>query len=486
MKKLYIYGLTVLALGFTACDDIEEGTGLPQTNPQLPTVAATNVKAEPGPSAGSLISLDALNNDGKNVEIAKVETVGEDWPEGFTLYVPTIEVSKTADFSQYETVEASTDADGIVLVSPDAWEAAYREMYGKNPIATKSYVRFPIWAVKGAQKVRMGGLTTYYGDFQVEVKPFDLYNGRTVEEEYYLLTSEMNWDLNKAIALHRTSPDMDVYVDGRFSSPTVIVNGAGFEWLIVPATAKAAGAITGQYASFGVGTANDEATTGHLVANVAGSPAIGGLINEAGPYIFNVNMEDLSYEVKLAYTNLYTPGNSNGWNFGGCQMLYTDNYENYIGYAHLSGEFKFTTADNWNGVNFGKGDEDGVLSTSGEAANLSVADNDLYWCNVNLTELTYEVTKIATIGLIGDATPGGWDASTPLTASADFLSWSATVNLTEGEYKFRANDDWGINLGGSPDDLKQDGANIKVTEAGTYLVTLDLSTLPYKASLVKQ
>lgn len=485
MKKLYIYGLAVLALGFTACDDIEEGTGLPQTNPQLPAVVADNVKAEPGPSAGSLISLDAFNNDGKNVEIAKV-TAGEDWPEGFTVLVPTIEISKTSDFSQYETVESTTNAEGIVLVSPDAWEAAYREMYGKNPVATESYVRFPVWAVKGSQKVRMGGLDRYYGDFKVEVKPFDLYNGRIVEEEYYLVTSDMNWDLNQAVALRRTSPDMDVYVDGRFNSPTVIVNGAGFEWMIVPASAKAAGSLTGQYASFGVGSENDEALKGELVANVAGSPAIGGLINEAGPYIFNVNMETLSYEIQLAYTNLYTPGDSNGWNFGGCQVLYTNNYVDYYGYAHLSGGFKFTTADNWDGVNLGLGAEEGELSTSGEAGNLSVEKNALYWCHVNLSDLVYDLKEIETIGLIGSATPGGWDASTALTPSDDFLSWSATIAFTEGEYKFRANDGWDINLGGSLDDLKQDGDNISISEAGNYLVTLDLSALPYKATLTKQ
>lgn len=486
MKKLYIYGLAALAIGFASCDEIEEGTGLPQTNPQLPTVSATNVKAEPGPSAGSQISLDAFNNAGKKIEVAKV-TKGEDWPEGFVVDVPLIEVSKTSAFDTgVYAIETTTDAEGIVLVSPDDWEAVYLEMYGKNPVATQSYVRFPVWAVKGSQKVRMGGLESYYGDFPVEVKPVDLYNGRFVEEEYYLVTSDMNWDLSQAIPLRRNNPDVDLYKDGSFTSPSVIVNGAGFEWMIVPESAKAAGSLTGEYASFGVSSDTNQSLKGDLVANVAGSAATPGLINEAGPYIFNVNMETLTYEVQLAYNNLYTPGNSNGWGFGGCQQLYTKNYEDYMGYAHLEGSFKFTTAPNWDGVNLGYGGEAGKLSTSGEAANLSVDKNSLYWCHVALSQLTYDLTEITTIGLIGSATPEGWGESTAMSPSADFLTWSVTVNLVEGEYKFRANNAWDINLGGSLDKLEQDGDNLNITEAGTYLVTLNLSALPYTATLVKQ
>lgn len=480
----------MLALGFTACDEIEEGTGLPQTNPQLPTVVATNVKAEPGPSAGSLISLDVFNENGKKVEIAKV-TAGEDWPEGFTVLVPSIEISKTPDFAQYGTVEATTDAEGVVLVSPDAWEATYREMYGKNPVATQSYVRFPVWAVKGTQKVRMGGLDTYYGNFAVEVKPFDLYNGRIVEEEYYLLTSDMNWDLDQAIALHRVNPDADVYADGRFTSPAVIVNGAGFEWMIVPASAKAAGSLTSLYASFGMGEANDTEREGNLVANVLGSQAIPGLIDVTGPYIFNVDMDFLSYQVQLAYENLYTPGDSNGWNFGGCQKLTTTNYNDYYGYAHLSGGFKFTTADNWDGINYGfesapTDEEPGTLAT-GDAGNIPVAKDALYWCRANIDKLTYSLTEITSLGIIGSATPEGWDGQTNMTASADFLTWTINVDLVEGEFKFRANDNWDINLGGDNlDELKLDGANLPVAEAGKYEIVLNLSALPYSATLTKQ
>ena len=51
--------------------------------------------------------------------------------------------------------------------------------------------------------------------------------------------------------------------------------------------------------------------------------------------------------------------------------------------------------------------------------------------------------------------------------------FKATIDLTVGEMKFRANDDWGVNFGGALDALTQDGTNIAVTVAGNYTITLD-------------
>lgn len=484
MNKFYIFGLAALSLGIISCDEIDDPKGLPQTNPQETIVEASNVTCEPAGSIASVISLDVYNNNGELIQVAKV-TKGGDWPEGFEVVVPNIEVSKTAAFTEIEIVEAQADSEGVVSVSPDLWEAAYLKIFGKNPVTTTSYIRFPVWAVNGNQKVRIGTLSTYFGNYEVKVKPFDLYNGRIVEEEYYLLTSEMNWDLSKAVPMRRNNPEADLYSDANFTSPAVIVNGAGFEWMVVPATAIAANNITTQYASFGLAKANDEANEGSLVANVGGSKAIPGLINVTGPYIFSVDMEQLTYKIQLAYENLYTPGDANGWNFGACQMLTTTNYNDYYGYAHLSGSFKFTTAPDWNsGVAYGIGAEEGQLSSAG--GNLPVPADNLYWCHANLSDLTYALTEINTIGLIGSATDKGWEGDTPMAVSSDLLVWTVTVSLSEGEFKFRANSNWDINLGGSLDNLVKDGDNLKVTEAGTYVVVLNLSAIPYTATMTKQ
>ena len=62
-----------------------------------------------------------------------------------------------------------------------------------------------------------------------------------------------------------------------------------------------------------------------------------------------------------------------------------------------------------------------------------------------------------------------------MTWNAEDESWTVTLDLAADMFKFRANDDWGINMGGSIDNLSQNGADIKVTEAGTYEVKLFLT-----------
>jgi hypothetical protein len=60
-----------------------------------------------------------------------------------------------------------------------------------------------------------------------------------------------------------------------------------------------------------------------------------------------------------------------------------------------------------------------------------------------------------------------------------------TLNLTVGAFKFRANDDWAINVGGSLTGLTQDGANISIAAAGNYTITLDVSKKVYTSTVTK-
>lgn len=96
--------------------------------------------------------------------------------------------------------------------------------------------------------------------------------------------------------------------------------------------------------------------------------------------------------------------------------------------------------------------------------------------------------------IIGDATTNGWDAETPMTYDFDRRVWTITLPLTTNYYKFRANNDWGLNLGALSDGdatktagpLKEGGANIKISEAGTYTVTLNYNVKPATYTAVKQ
>jgi hypothetical protein len=89
-----------------------------------------------------------------------------------------------------------------------------------------------------------------------------------------------------------------------------------------------------------------------------------------------------------------------------------------------------------------------------------------------------------TVGIIGTATAKGWDASTPMKpdGTGNPNQWNLTVNLNQGEIKFRANNSWDINWGGTsfPSGTgSPNGGNIQVPTAGYYTITFDEATAAY-------
>ena len=90
-------------------------------------------------------------------------------------------------------------------------------------------------------------------------------------------------------------------------------------------------------------------------------------------------------------------------------------------------------------------------------------------------------------GVIGTATPNGWNSDTPLTYNDLAKTWNVTLDLVAGEIKFRANGSWDLNYGDDGPDgfLDQDGATIVVNAAGSYTITLDFSIPEYRYTIVK-
>ncbi|WP_375419183.1 alpha-amylase family glycosyl hydrolase [uncultured Hymenobacter sp.] len=149
-----------------------------------------------------------------------------------------------------------------------------------------------------------------------------------------------------------------------------------------------------------------------------------------------------------------------------------------------AGELKFRANDSWDVSWGGVGFPAGVASHSGSnipvtAGEYAATFNDVTgeYLFKGLGAPTYE-----TVGLIGSATAKGWDASTPLTKGADGHTWMlANVTLTAGEVKFRANNAWDVNWGGStfPTGVGiLSGSNIPVG-AGTYTITFNDLTREY-------
>ena len=180
---------------------------------------------------------------------------------------------------------------------------------------------------------------------------------------------------------------------------------------------------------------------------------------------------------------LAVPGNHQGWNPPTAPRIASSAFgqTDYEGYVYLNGGFKFVGPDpagnfNWGNTDWGDdGSFSGVLAESGESDITAAAG--YYRVRANTTTLQYTIEP-TTWGIVGAATPGGWGSSTALTYNSSTKKWEGVVTMTAGEFKFRANDAWSINLGGDPDgddSMNYDGPNLSVDAGGTYNVVLDLS-----------
>ncbi len=169
------------------------------------------------------------------------------------------------------------------------------------------------------------------------------------------------------------------------------------------------------------------------------------------------------------------------WTHGSAPQLWGDKDQaKYWGYVSMYGAtygFKFTHGDEptWIGGALVEGTE--YNFTLGGGDNMMIPDG-LYRWDVSLGEMTATAQPLTRVGLIGSATSVGWDADLELVRDeADGYYKLNDVTLTDGEIKIRFNDAWTYSLGGSLDELVDNGSNI-VVSAGTYDVVLDLTHTP--------
>lgn len=142
----------------------------------------------------------------------------------------------------------------------------------------------------------------------------------------------------------------------------------------------------------------------------------------------------------------------------------------YTGFVKFDKTKPFTLKDPDAGTVYG--DEAGALKVNGAA--ITPSDNGWHRLTVDTKSLTYS-TESYQIGLVGSATPNGWDSpDQKMDYDAATGTWRITLNLKDGEIKFRLNDGWAWNLGGTPGNLTHNGSNIAVT-AGNYTITLTIT-----------
>jgi hypothetical protein len=110
----------------------------------------------------------------------------------------------------------------------------------------------------------------------------------------------------------------------------------------------------------------------------------------------------------------------------------------------------------------------------------SYAKDTLYSNAIQRTITTYQVSECGdycTIGIIGDATPGGWGTDTDMNLAdskkIDKHTWTVVIYLTAASVKFRASNDWTTNWGTNG---TLGGPNIPISSAAYYKVTFNDQT----------
>jgi hypothetical protein len=151
----------------------------------------------------------------------------------------------------------------------------------------------------------------------------------------------------------------------------------------------------------------------------------------------------------------------------------------YSSYVKLAADASFTLKDPDTGKEYGL--TAGNVAVGGAAlttANATTKDASetagwyILTVDVNTGKFSLDAYMI---GLVGTATPNGWNAP-DLKMEYDVKTgiWSATADLAAGFFKFRLNNAWDWNLGGTLDNLTHGGADIAVT-AGKYLIKLEVT-----------
>lgn len=435
-------------MAMVSCTEDYTDWANPQINPEEEAVAFGN---------GSVTPVDVINL--ANVTEEKIQVASIVAPTSSDAgYTPTIKINlgdKTYDI----------DNDGKMATADLA--SYISETYGKRPIEHDINATLDAWFNNGSTVVKMATSET----FQVRAIPV----APVIDEGYYLVGDMFNaegvdgWNTVSAKQAFKHS-DKDVYDDPIFTL-TFETKEANQCWKVIPKknidaeTFWAAGVV-------GPKIDGDVSMTGLLTSDGPGA----GKIAEPGKYRLTLNMMDYSYTIeKVMYDPfIYFIGSTDAWGSSDQKLALVDDEKGtYTGYIYLADpnnagfEFKFQrVAGSWDNAigasNFVTFKDAAIDANNGN--NLGVnAGEGVYYMDVNLSEGTISATKVESMGMVGQFQ--GWDkeAPVPMTWNAEEYCFEATMaGVTADGWKFIVNKDWPINLGGSIDNLEQDGANLTV------------------------
>ena len=450
MIKKILLGMTLL-MSMVSCTEDYTDWGNPQSNPQEEAVSFGD---------GSVTPVDVINLANVKTEKVKVASIVAPTSSD-AAYTPNYKIN-------FDGQSFDIDADGNMATAE--LTSYIVDKWGKRPTERDIDATLDAWVSNGSTAVKMATSAT----FQVKAIP----EAPVIEDGYYLVGDMFNveavgdaaavdgWNTVSAKQAFKHS-DKDVYDDPVFTI-TFETTKADQYWKIIPKKNIESGNI---WAAGVVGPKvdGDDSMTGTLT----NGDAKAGKIAKAGKYKLTINMMDYSYTLEEVNYDpfIYFIGSTDGWKSNDQKLALVDDAKGvYTGYVYLADpnaagfEFKFQRAQgNWDtAIGAGTFVSFGGAAIGVDNGNIGVnAGEGVYYMDVNLSEGTITATKVETMGMIGGF--NNWDGDAKMTWNAEEYCFEATnAGVTADGWKFRVNSDWGINLGGSLNNLTAGGDNIAV------------------------
>ena len=441
MKKTLLYSLAVMAsLALASCAGDYDDWGSPQANEQEAS-AAKGVTF----TNGSEAEASAADEDG----IINLVTINVTDPNTSSYALKKVKING-------DTIPGKLVGNSVQVSASELEELVCSQNKSRASVARDLKVEtiLSLNLTSGEALAPMGETT---GKFTPAPTP-------AIDEQGYYMLGQVNgneWDATSPVWMNKISDGVYQLKVTTTADQNWFKFYAGSKFVSNDWTSINAGALgckeNGSEDAFGFIIYNGD-SWGELQ-----TPVIPG----AGTWIVTLDMNNLTYTVQKPI--LYMAGDANGWKHS--DVLNSEDGVHYTGYMYLNQNgFKFCTQKNWDGTNYG-----GAFFGESEDNIMMTQEAGFYQVDVDLSAKTYTLTPF-TIGIIGDATPTGWDSDTDMTYNPEERCWELkNVTLSDGEMKFRHKNDWSLSWGGELDNLTtQNGPNIAVA-AGTYDIKLEVN-----------
>lgn len=441
MKKTLLYSLAVMAsLALASCAGDYDDWGSPQANEQEAS-AAKGVTF----TNGSEAEASAADADG----IINLVTINVTDPNTSSYALKKVKING-------DTIPGKLVGNSVQVSASELEELVCSQNKSRASVARDLKVEtiLSLNLTSGEALAPMGETT---GKFTPAPTP-------AIDEQGYYMLGQVNgneWDATSPVWMNKISDGVYQLKVTTTADKNWFKFYAGSKFVSNDWTSINAGALgckeNGSEDAFGFIIYNGD-SWGELQ-----TPVIPG----AGTWIVTLDMNNLTYTVQKPI--LYMAGDANGWKHS--DVLNSEDGVHYTGYMYLNQNgFKFCTQKNWDGTNYG-----GAFFGESEDNIMMTQEAGFYQVDVDLSAKTYTLTPF-TIGIIGNATPTGWDSDTDMTYNPEERCWELkNVTLSDGEMKFRHKNDWSLSWGGELDNLTtQNGPNIAVV-AGTYDIKLEVN-----------